>query len=34
MKPRPIKTKADYNTDTVQIGGWYHGKDTYLWIGC
>ncbi len=35
-RPRKIKTKAtpgDSQTPAAEIGGWLHGKNTYLWIG-
>jgi hypothetical protein len=29
-----IRTKSDFpDKDTVEIGGWFNGKNTYLWIG-
>lgn len=32
MKSRKIKTKLTYSK-SMFLGGWYQGKNTYLWFG-
>jgi len=31
-KARPIKTKMSYSNG-LTLGGWFDGKNTYLWFG-
>ena len=34
MEAMRIKARSDKGSDpTVNVGGWYQGKLTYLWIG-
>lgn len=35
MKSRKIKTNFDKRASdrNIRMGGWYSGKDTYLWVG-